>query len=234
MSIFGKLRRAKQAADSQKGKNAAGADSKPPPAPYKHTPTHAAADALLGAPGTWREEDKKAIQAQHHKRRSNLNRNQSSLSNVTTLNRDQSFTSTEWGHASDQRKHNSLDWASTAKAPQRSQPPPVGRANYSRASQFAPSQRSSTPNFSGSSQLPPSEPSSTTKLSRASQLPPSERSHRQSNIRRSRFETAEPAPPALNGMESRHDGPYPSLVAPSKDVKFYLPSSRGELSRDRS
>jgi hypothetical protein len=115
MSIFSKLRRAKQAADGQKEKKAAAADVKPPPAPYKHVPTHAATDALLGAPATWREEDKKAIKAQHQKRQYNLSRNQSSLSNVTTLNRDQSFTSMDRSLGpAEPRKHYSVDWASNA------------------------------------------------------------------------------------------------------------------------
>lgn len=238
MSIFSKLQRAKQAADSQKNKKAAATESKPAPAPYRHVPTHAATDALLGAPATWRESDKKAIKAQH-KRRSeyNLSRNPSSLSNVTTLNRDQSFTSKGWAHgAPDQRKHYPIDGTSNTYAPRRSQVQPIGTsttAQYSRATQLPPSERSSTTNFSRMSQLPPSERSSMTNSSRMSQLSPPELSPRHPNMRRSRVETTPPLPPSASHLDGRLDGPYPSEVAPSKDVKFDLPSETGELLRER-
>jgi hypothetical protein len=204
MSIFSKLRRAKQAADSKKEKNAV--ESKPPPAPYKHVPTHAATDALLGAPATWREQDKKAIQAQH-KRRSeyNLSRNPSSLSNVTTLNRDQSFTSQGYAQsASNKRRHYSMDFAPPATVPRRAQVTSLG---------------------------------STTNSSLRSQYPPSERSNGYTYMRRSRFDTAEAPlraelpPRAESAMDRRIERPYSNFSGPSKDVKFYLPSSRGEWFR---
>jgi hypothetical protein len=191
MSIFGKLRRAKQAAGTQKDKSAVKAE----PAPYKHIPTHAATDALLGAPATWREQDKKAIQAQHQRRSQyNLSRNPSSLSNVTTLNRDQSFTSA----ATDQRKHYSRDWTSATNVPYRSQLAPIA-AHSSRMNQ----------------PLAAEQPSA------------------RSSMRRSRFDTPEPEPRAVNSMDLRLDRPYPGALAPAKDVKFYLPSSRGELRREK-
>jgi hypothetical protein len=191
MSIFGKLRRAKQAADTQKDKNAAKAE----PAPYKHIPTHAATDALLGAPATWREQDRKAIQAQHQRRSAyNLSRNPSSLSNVTTLNRDQSFTSA----GTDPRKRHSRDWVSAINVPYRSQLAPI--AAYS---------------------------------SRMSQPPAAEQPSTRSSMRRSRFESPEPEPRAVNAIDVRLDRPYPGALAAAKDVKFYLPSSRGELRHEK-
>lgn len=49
--------------------------------PYKHIPTHAAVDALSGAPSTWKVDDRMKIK-EHHKRRSQLviSRTGSSLS----------------------------------------------------------------------------------------------------------------------------------------------------------
>jgi hypothetical protein len=204
MSIFGKLRRAKQAANDQKGKNAASTQAKAESVPYKHVPTHAATDALLGAPATWREQDKKAIQAQNQRRSQyHLSRNPSALSNVTTLNRDQSFTSTGFVHAAaDKRKHYSTDWSSMANVPRTSQPTPSGRssaAHHSRHSQ------------------PPS---------------PERASYRHIDARRSRFDTAEPAPRVAPAMEHRID-PQQNVAGSSKDVKFYLPSSRGEFCHGR-
>lgn len=55
--------------------------------PYKHVPTHAAVDALSGAPSTWQKEDRSKIKA-HHQRRSQMviSRTGSSLSTVSYLN----------------------------------------------------------------------------------------------------------------------------------------------------
>jgi hypothetical protein len=197
MSIWGKLRRAKRAADEQKDKNSAGADSKPKPAPYRHVPTHAASDALLGAPATWREEDKKAIQAQHQRRSQiNMSRNPSSLSNVTTLNRDQSFTSKDYIHGMpDYRNHYPRDRTSTTSVPRKGQ-------------------LTSNP--------------STTRSSLRSQFSPPEQSFGHSTVRRNRFDVAELAPPAEISAERRVARPYSHVGSTTKDVKFYLPSSRGK------
>ena len=196
MSIFGKLRRAKQAADTQKDKKA---ESKTEPAPYKHVPTHAATDALLGAPATWREQDKKAIQAQHQRRSQyNLSRNQSSLSNVTTINRDRSLISTEWAHSTANRKKNyATEWAGSATVPR-------------------------------NSRLTSSGSSSGTNFSRRSQLPSTDRSSRYTDPRRSRFDTAEPTTQTTSA-EDYPSHPYQDVAGPSKDAKFYLPSSGGEF-----
>jgi hypothetical protein len=55
--------------------------------PYKHVPTHAAVDALSGAPSTWQVEDRSKIKA-HHQRRSQMviSRTGSSLSTVSYMN----------------------------------------------------------------------------------------------------------------------------------------------------
>ncbi len=203
MSIFSKLRRAKQAADNQKEKNNAAAEAKPKPAPYKHIPTHAASDALLGAPAGRSEEDRKAIQAQHQRRSQyNLSRNPSSLSNVTTFNRDQSFTSREYVHGgTDQWKHRPRDFGSASNIPR------MGHLT---------SPRSPTPS------------------SLRSQLQPTERSSGQSSMRRSRIDAIEPPPPVPSIAGHRPVRPYSNAVSPTKDVKFYLPSSRGEPPHERS
>ncbi|KAF7511290.1 hypothetical protein GJ744_004855 [Endocarpon pusillum] len=196
MSIFSKLRRAKQAADSQKEKNNAAAETKPKPAPYKHIPIHAASDALLGAPAGRREEDRKAILAQH-KRRSqyNLSRNPSSLSNVTTLNRGQSFTSREHVHGgTDQWKTRSRDFGLASNVPR------MGHLT---------------------------SPGTSTASSLRSQLQPTERSSGKTSMRRSRIDAIDPPPPLPNMAGHRPVRAYPNGVSPTKDVKFHLPSSRG-------
>ncbi len=55
--------------------------------PYKHVPTHAAVDALSGAPSTWKVDDRSKIR-EHHKRRSQMviSRTGSTLSNVSYMN----------------------------------------------------------------------------------------------------------------------------------------------------
>lgn len=193
--MFGKLRRARQAADIQKDKKAESAGE---PTPYRHVPTHAATDALLGAPATWREQDKKAIQAHHERRRQhNLSRNQSSLSNVTTLTIDRSLTSTEWAYsATNRRKHYSTDWAGTRNVP--------------RNSQLTLSGSSSSTNFS------------------RSQLRSIDRSSKHTDPRGSRFDRAEPAPQIASTIEYSSDPPYEGIAGPSKDAKFYRASSGGE------
>ena len=55
--------------------------------PYKHVPTHAAVDALSGAPSSWKAEDRPKIK-EHHQRRSQMviSRTGSQLSNVSYMN----------------------------------------------------------------------------------------------------------------------------------------------------
>jgi hypothetical protein len=89
MSIFSKLSRAKKAAknhkDAQQGPSAETVDK---PVPYRHVVTHAAIDALSGAPSSWREADRLAIKATNEKRKT-LTRNSSGLS--STLPRVSSY-----------------------------------------------------------------------------------------------------------------------------------------------
>ncbi|MCJ1269088.1 hypothetical protein MMC22_008977 [Lobaria immixta] len=94
MSIFAKIRGAKKAANKHK---AAIAKQTPDeaPVPYRHIPTHAAVDALSGAPSSWKEEDRSAIRAQH-KRRSMMVRNDSGIS---TLKRNSSYNNSTYSNS---------------------------------------------------------------------------------------------------------------------------------------
>jgi len=70
MSVFSNLKRSRKAAqekkvmDAEKEKKAAEAVK----VPYKHTPTHAAVDALSGAPSGWKHEDRPKIKEEHRRR----------------------------------------------------------------------------------------------------------------------------------------------------------------------
>jgi hypothetical protein len=85
MSIFSRLKLSKKAAKEHKQKASQQINSKDvPKPPYKHIPTHAAVDALTGAPSSWKHEDRPKILEQH-KRRSimSVNRAGSALSTRT-------------------------------------------------------------------------------------------------------------------------------------------------------
>jgi hypothetical protein len=87
MSVFSKIKLSRKAAKEHKVK-AAGKDAdKPDAVPYKHIPTHAAVDALNGAPSSWKYEDLPKIK-EHHKRRSQMaiSRTQSMLSTTSYMN----------------------------------------------------------------------------------------------------------------------------------------------------
>ena len=96
MSIFSKMSLAKKRAAEEKAKKAV--SDKPPKAPYRHIPTHAAVDALNGAPSSWKNEDRVAIKKQN-KRRSEMSRNSSYLSQTTlqntSINRNSSYNSAD-------------------------------------------------------------------------------------------------------------------------------------------
>ena len=111
MSIFSKLKASKKAAEQHKGAKAQKAEEKPAVS-YKHVVTHAAIDALSGAPSSWKEKDREEIKFQNRRRsammRSNSNlsqvtnpivRNSSNLSQVTSintnLNRNNSYMSSD-------------------------------------------------------------------------------------------------------------------------------------------
>lgn len=72
MSIFSKIKDAKQAADRHNASEAvarnAPVETKATTIPYRHIPTHAAVDAFSGAPSSWKEEDRSAIRAQNKRR----------------------------------------------------------------------------------------------------------------------------------------------------------------------
>lgn len=86
MSIFAKIKQSRKAAKEHKEK-VAEKENTVVKVPYKHVPTHAAVDALSGAPSTWKQDDRQKIK-EHHKRRSQMNfsRTASSLSTVSYLN----------------------------------------------------------------------------------------------------------------------------------------------------
>ncbi|KAL8996006.1 MAG: hypothetical protein Q9169_004387 [Polycauliona sp. 2 TL-2023] len=97
MSIFSKIKGAKKAADKHKHAKSSEVpvEIKNTPVPYRHVPTHAAVDALTGAPASWREEDRAAIKHQH-KRRSMMTRNSSNLSG--TLHPSSSYTGSDFSN----------------------------------------------------------------------------------------------------------------------------------------
>lgn len=83
MSVFSKIRKSKKAAKEHKAKE----KEKDPEAvvkvSYKHTPTHAAIDALSGAPSSWNQEDRPKIKEQHKKRSElAISRTESTLSSL--------------------------------------------------------------------------------------------------------------------------------------------------------
>lgn len=84
MSVFSKIRMSKKAAKEHKDKEKTKEVAEQTKPPYKHTPTHAAVDALSGAPSTWKVEDLPKIKEQH-KRRSQMriSRTASYISNVS-------------------------------------------------------------------------------------------------------------------------------------------------------
>ena len=97
MSIFSKIKGAKKAADKHKQAKSTEVpvEIKDTPVPYRHIPTHAAVDALTGAPASWREEDRVAIKHQH-KRRSMMTRNSSTLSG--TLHPSSSYAGSDFSN----------------------------------------------------------------------------------------------------------------------------------------
>lgn len=89
MSVFSKIMMSRKAAKQAKELKTVEKQKEEAVAkiPYKHTPTHAAVDALSGAPSTWKVEDRSKIK-EHHKRRSQMviSRTGSSLSTVSYMN----------------------------------------------------------------------------------------------------------------------------------------------------
>ncbi|KAL8921803.1 MAG: hypothetical protein Q9208_005560 [Pyrenodesmia sp. 3 TL-2023] len=135
MSIFSKIKGAKKAAAEHKQAKAleVPVEKKDTPIPYRHVPTHAATDALTGAPSSWREEDRAAISYQH-KRRSMMTRNSSTLS--STIRASNSYT------GSDLSSYGMLPGGQAPGHASSSRPSPIRldtRRSVQRTSQYQPS-----------------------------------------------------------------------------------------------
>ncbi|TVY13774.1 hypothetical protein LARI1_G008535 [Lachnellula arida] len=83
MSVFSKISLSRKAAKDHKAKVAE--KEQDVKAPYKHVPTHAAVDALNGAPSTFKIDDRSKIQEQHHKRRSQMASRTTSALSIATI-----------------------------------------------------------------------------------------------------------------------------------------------------
>ncbi|RDW61513.1 hypothetical protein BP5796_11405 [Coleophoma crateriformis] len=84
MSVFSKIRDSRKAAKEHKDKEKSKEVAEQITLPYKHTPTHAAVDALSGAPSTWKIEDRPKIKEQHQRRTQlRMSRTASYISNVS-------------------------------------------------------------------------------------------------------------------------------------------------------
>ncbi|KAH8802763.1 hypothetical protein F5884DRAFT_682626 [Xylogone sp. PMI_703] len=84
MSVFSKIKLSRKAAKEHAAKKAERQNVEANAAPYKHVPTHAAVDALSGAPSSWKYDDRSKIRASNGKRREmRFNRTGSSLSTVS-------------------------------------------------------------------------------------------------------------------------------------------------------
>ncbi len=108
MSIFSKLRGAKKDAVVHKKADTAatsGDQAVQKPAKYRHIPTHAAIDALSGAPSSWKAEDRSKIQAQNKRRSAMVTRNNSGYS-TPTLARNSSYNGSSWGNEGRPTPHN--------------------------------------------------------------------------------------------------------------------------------
>lgn len=105
MSIFSKFRGAKKAADEHKKPQGNNTEATPKPEKYKHIPTHAAIDALSGAPSSWKAEDRSKIQAQHKRRSAMVSRTTSGFS-TPTLVRNSSYNGSTWGAEGRPTPHN--------------------------------------------------------------------------------------------------------------------------------
>lgn len=91
MSIFSKIKGASKAAKEHKKAKAPDLGvQKPTPARQRHVPTHAAIDAMLGAPSSCKEVDRSAIRAQH-KRRSMMPKTDSGSSTPLRRNHSSGF-----------------------------------------------------------------------------------------------------------------------------------------------
>ncbi|RYP78497.1 hypothetical protein DL771_000450 [Monosporascus sp. 5C6A] len=72
MPLFSVIRRGREQAKELKAKDSAKAKEDVSKAPYKHVPTHAAADAMSSAPNTFKDIDRAKILEQHRRRSANV------------------------------------------------------------------------------------------------------------------------------------------------------------------
>ena len=96
MALFSKIKSAKKAANDHKDAKILEKEIENKPIPYRHVPTHAASDAMMGAPNRDTEENRDAIRAAH-KRRSMMSRNDSGLSYSTQFSGNGGFHSSAAG-----------------------------------------------------------------------------------------------------------------------------------------
>lgn len=91
MSFFSKIKHTKKTIEEKKAKLTA--EEEAAKVPYKHVPTHAAFDALFGAPSTWKQEDRPKIIA-HNKERSQktISRSHSTFSTVSSMKATADYT----------------------------------------------------------------------------------------------------------------------------------------------
>ncbi|KAM0132957.1 hypothetical protein ACHAP3_006246 [Botrytis cinerea] len=91
MSFFSKIKHTKKTIEEKKAKLTA--EEEAAKVPYKHVPTHAAFDALFGAPSTWKQEDRPKIIA-HNKERSQktISRSHSTFSTVSSMKAAADYT----------------------------------------------------------------------------------------------------------------------------------------------
>lgn len=89
MSVFSKIKMSKKAAKEAKGKTIEKNEeikAEQVKTAYHHVPTHAATDALSGAPSSWKREDREMIKDAHKRRSQMISRTGSSLSTMSNLN----------------------------------------------------------------------------------------------------------------------------------------------------
>ncbi|KOS18061.1 hypothetical protein ESCO_003158 [Escovopsis weberi] len=68
MSIFSRISKSRQQAKEHNAKLAEQQKKEEAKQPYRHVPTHAAADAIASAPPGWRESDRIRIREENHRR----------------------------------------------------------------------------------------------------------------------------------------------------------------------
>ncbi|KAJ9639342.1 hypothetical protein H2201_004079 [Coniosporium apollinis] len=122
MSFFKRMKNAKAAADQHK-RSASQAEAAKP-VPYKHVPTHAAQDAMAGAPSNWNSAENKARIIAQNKRRSAMSR----------TNSEQTLNSRPLTYAS---KNSASDLSIESVMHRQEQHPSYHASSHSRATSLA-------------------------------------------------------------------------------------------------